>query len=155
VWNSHKQACIDIGIDPSQVDWLVAAYPGDPPYAGPVIYPGSIGHQWIDRGSYDESVVLDGWQPGRRTSVAKGGTEMIMHTPTGDGYWLCKPDGSIWSHGDAQYLGGTNAASWTPMPPSLTIVDCTPHPTKQGYWLEANDGSVFAFGASQWMGNLT
>jgi len=32
-----------------------AAYPG----IGPKIPPGDVGHQWIDRGPYDESVVVD------------------------------------------------------------------------------------------------
>jgi hypothetical protein len=74
-WPDYQQACTDIGINPTQVDWLVAAYPGN----GPVLYPGAIGHQWIDRGSYDESVIVDGWQPGRpvvvptEVDVAAGG----------------------------------------------------------------------------------
>jgi hypothetical protein len=44
-----------------KAEWWIAAYPGN----GPYLYPGSIGHQWIDRGSYDESVFLDGWVPGK------------------------------------------------------------------------------------------
>jgi hypothetical protein len=35
--------------------YLVAAYPG----AGPSIPAGAIGHQWVDRGAYDESTMAD------------------------------------------------------------------------------------------------
>lgn len=39
--------------------YLVAAYPGNPPYNGAVIPPGAIGHQYGDAGSYDLSVMVD------------------------------------------------------------------------------------------------
>ena len=35
--------------------YIIAAYPGP----GPVMIPGAVGHQWIDRGPYDESVIAD------------------------------------------------------------------------------------------------
>lgn len=35
--------------------YWIAAYPGP----GPVLFPGSIAHQWADQGLYDESVVAD------------------------------------------------------------------------------------------------
>jgi hypothetical protein len=60
-WDRYKQSIIDLGIHVSAVDWWIAAYPGN----GPHVYPGSVGHQFVDRGTYDESVFLDGWQPGR------------------------------------------------------------------------------------------
>jgi len=41
----------------AQPQYWIAAYPGP----GPVLYPGAIAHQWIDRGPYDESVVADYW----------------------------------------------------------------------------------------------
>lgn len=37
--------------------WWIAAYPG----IGQQLYPGTVAHQWIDRGPYDESVVADYW----------------------------------------------------------------------------------------------
>lgn len=55
-WSEVKTAVGNI-----PCDWWIAAYPGP----GPVLYSGSVAHQWIDRGTYDQSVVLDGWEPGR------------------------------------------------------------------------------------------
>lgn len=60
-WHEYQQAHVDIGVNPNEVDWGLAAYPG----IGPVVYPGSVFHQFIDHGPYDESVVVDGWIPGR------------------------------------------------------------------------------------------
>jgi hypothetical protein len=62
-WHDYQEAHVAIGIDPARVDWGIAAYPG----IGPVLYPGSVFHQFIDHGSYDESVVADGWMAGRPT----------------------------------------------------------------------------------------
>ena len=62
-WHDYQQAHVDIGIDPARVDWGIAAYPG----IGPILYPGSVFHQFVDHGPYDESVVADGWMPGRPT----------------------------------------------------------------------------------------
>jgi hypothetical protein len=63
-WPAYQQAVRDLGLEVEQVDWIIAAYPGN----GPNLYPGAIGHQWIDRGTYDESVIADGWIPGRPIS---------------------------------------------------------------------------------------
>lgn len=59
-WPSVVLACRAAAIL-AAVDWWIAAYPG----CGPELYDGSVAHQWIDHGTYDESVVADGWQPGR------------------------------------------------------------------------------------------
>ena len=49
-WSAYAKAHQDIGIDPAtEVDWWIAAYPGN----GPSLYPGSIGHQYADMGSYE------------------------------------------------------------------------------------------------------
>ena len=60
-WHDSQTACLAIGVDPNEVDWGIAAYPG----IGPVPYPGSVFHQWVDWGNYDQSAVVDGWRPGR------------------------------------------------------------------------------------------
>ena len=60
-WHDYQIACSQHSVDPNEVDWFIAAYPG----IGPVPYPGSIGHQWIDHGTYDESAIVPGWIPGR------------------------------------------------------------------------------------------
>lgn len=53
VWPLVEQAFTIQGIAPPL--WWIAAYPGP----GPVLFPGSIAHQWADQGLYDESVVAD------------------------------------------------------------------------------------------------
>ncbi len=60
-WHDYQVACTAIGVDPNEVDWGIAAYPG----IGAVPYPGSAFHQWIDWGPYDQSAVVAGWIPGR------------------------------------------------------------------------------------------
>jgi hypothetical protein len=64
------------------VDWWIAAYPGN----GPALYEGSIGHQFVDHGSYDESVFQNGWKPGRQ--IAQPVTEeeeMPIYTTRSNG----------------------------------------------------------------------
>ena len=73
-WGAAKSAVGNI-----PVDWWIAAYPG----IGAVVYPGSVAHQWVDRGPYDESVVVDGWVPGRSitpniTTFTDPDTEILM-----------------------------------------------------------------------------
>lgn len=63
-WATVIDACRNVGV--TTVDWWIAAYPGN----GAALYAGSVAHQWIDHGTYDESVVADGWQPGRRIAPA-------------------------------------------------------------------------------------
>lgn len=60
-WTRRQQAVLDRGLNPAFCDWMIAAYPG----IGPILYPGSPGHQFADRGTYDEWVIADGWIPGR------------------------------------------------------------------------------------------
>ena len=48
--------------------WWIAAYPG----IGPVLYPGSVAHQYADPGPYDLSVVADFW-PGVDSAVGLAG----------------------------------------------------------------------------------
>ena len=64
-WHDYQMACTAIGVHPEWVDWGIAAYPG----IGPIVYPGSVFHQFVDHGPYDESVVRDGWIPGRPTII--------------------------------------------------------------------------------------
>lgn len=71
-------------------------------------------------------------------------------TPNGKGYWMCKPDGSVLSFGDAQYHGGANVAGRTLARP---VVGMAAHPTASGYWLVGADGGVFSFGAASFYGS--
>lgn len=78
---------------------------------------------------------------------------MIASTPSGNGYWICKPDGSIWSFGDAQWLGAMNWPT-NVLVAGDTITGFTSHPTTPGYWISTDKGSVYAYGAATWHGNL-
>lgn len=147
IWHDCQLACSAIGVDPNKVDWLIAAYPG----IGPTLYPGSPGHQWIDQGSYDQWVIQDGWQPGRPLVQPKVAEEMIASTPSGNGYWVCKPDGSIWSYGDAQYFGGLNWPTQE-LQPGDSVTGFASHPNTQGYWISTASGAVFAYGAASYHG---
>lgn len=56
-WLQVRQAFQDQKV--TEPGYIVAAYPGE----GAIIPPGAVGHQWIDRGPYDESV-MDDYLPG-------------------------------------------------------------------------------------------
>lgn len=149
IWHDCMETCVQEGVDPNEIDWLIAAYPG----IGPTLYPGSPGHQFVDQGSYDQWVIQDGWQPGRPivTPKPKVSEEMIASTPSGNGYWVCKPDGSIWSYGDAQYLYGLNHPKQL-LVAGDTVTGFASHPTSQGYWISTASGAVYAFGAAAYHG---
>ena len=81
---------------------------------------------------------------------------MLAPTPSGNGFWQLKSDGSIITHGDAQYLGGPNTSPANGQvyggPPALpagqTCVSIAAHPASQGYWIESNVGNIYAYGAA-------
>jgi hypothetical protein len=78
---------------------------------------------------------------------------MIASTPSGNGYWVLKPDGSVWSYGDAEYKGGCNPGASAPMPAGHVAVGIAAHPVTQGYWITTNFGEVYAFGSSDYKGS--
>lgn len=128
---------------------IIAAYPGN----GAVLQqPHDAGHQFIDHGPYDESVVID-FMPGVDITPPHPstiGAEMIASTPSGNGYWKVTPnDGAIYSYGDAQWLGALN---WPKnvLNPSAVVTGFASHPTQEGYWIATSDGGVYAFGASHY-----
>lgn len=63
-WTEVRNAFYQQGV--AEPQYWIAAYPGN----GPALYPESVGHQWIDRGGYDESVMAD-FIPGLDTSPAR------------------------------------------------------------------------------------
>ncbi|HXA33029.1 MAG TPA: hypothetical protein VNV87_12275 [Acidimicrobiales bacterium] len=56
IWQNVKDA-FTVANEPQPHYWI-AGYPGS---VGEALYPGSVAHQWIDRGPYDESIVADYW----------------------------------------------------------------------------------------------
>ncbi len=72
-WHDYQVACSVIGVNPNDVDWGIAAYPG----IGPIVYPGAAFHQFADQGTYDQSVVIPGWIPGRLSRPPQNPTEEV------------------------------------------------------------------------------
>ena len=77
---------------------------------------------------------------------------MLASTPSGNGYWILHPDGSVWSFGDAQYYGGCNPGASAPMPAGETAITITSHPGGEGYWIFTSGHHVYAFGAAAYHG---
>ena len=44
-------------------------------------------------------------------AVHTQGVKMLARTPDGKGYWIIKPDGSVWGYGTAGYHGGLNTGA--------------------------------------------
>lgn len=53
LWPTVSQCFSNAGV--IAPGYWIAAYPG----IGPVLYPGSVGHQFVDHGAWDESVMAD------------------------------------------------------------------------------------------------
>jgi hypothetical protein len=123
----------------------------------PRCWPGLVteadGTQWVDHnGQWDESLLKDDF-----FDIAPPSTKetdvLITPTPTGNGYWICKDDGSIWSFGDAQYHGGMNYPKNVLLPGDHPT-GLTSHPTEQGYWIVTALGGVYAYGAAAFHGGV-
>jgi hypothetical protein len=72
LWSAVRDAFRNANV-PEPHYWI-AGYPGS---VGEALYPGSVAHQWIDRGPYDESVVADYW-PGVDPQPATDQEEIEM-----------------------------------------------------------------------------
>jgi hypothetical protein len=72
----------------------------------------------------------------------------IAATPSGNGYWLCKSDGTVSAHGSATNYGGMNGHAL-----NAPISHIVPTPDGKGYWLVAADGGTFAFGDAGFFGS--
>lgn len=78
---------------------IVASYPGP----GAVITPGDVGHQWVDHGPYDESVVVD-YLPGIDPAPApahipqpSGAIRMFTTDPVTGGVWATDENGDLFA----------------------------------------------------------
>jgi len=87
--------------------------------------------------------------PGTPVAPLVAPTVGMAATPTGQGYWVARADGSLAALGDAPARGslaGTRLAA-----PVRRIVAT---PSGQGYWLVAADGGIFAFGDATFHGSM-
>lgn len=136
--------------------WWFAAHPTGVPH----IYPGSLATQyaWPGHGSpgnFDISQAISFPPPAPAPPPKPLEAHMIASTPSGNGYWILHPDGSVWSYGDAKYFGGCNpgapVAGGT-LPAGVTAISIEAHPGGEGYWLLSSAHQVYAFGAAAYHG---
>lgn len=90
------------------------------------------------------------------STTTPGGTDvLIAGTPSGKGYYLVKPDGSVFAYGDAVYKGGINNAGPGGTSAMPAGDSCTGLAVCQsgGYWLTTAKGNVYAFGGAPYLGH--
>ena len=128
------------------------------------LVPGSAATQWTDAGPYDVSETDGVWHqpqpapPAPPAPFPSPNTEeshMIASTPSGNGYWILHPDGSVWSYGDAQYFGGLNPGAPVAggaLPAGASAISIEAHPGGEGYWILSSSHQVYAFGAAAYHG---
>lgn len=99
-WATVRSAFVSQGV--AEPYYWIAGYPGS--VGAGNLYPGSIAHQWIDHGSYDESVVADNWPPG--SPQPPPAPPERQHAPDGNPYTMLAVDGSFGNE-------STRALQWT------------------------------------------
>src|SRR5215469_14767175 len=96
-WPTVRQAFTDAKV--AEPWYWIAAYPGS---VGDALFPGSAGHQWIDRGPYDESIFVDyipGIDPPPPTPQAKGKevlSDVVQSKPGQLDYFQVSPAGDLY-----------------------------------------------------------
>jgi GH25 family lysozyme M1 (1,4-beta-N-acetylmuramidase) len=73
----------------------------------------------------------------------------IAATASGNGYWIAKGDGGIFSFGDAAFHG--SAASDHLVMPAVGVSATS---DANGYWVAAADGGLFTFGDASFNGSM-
>jgi N-acetylmuramoyl-L-alanine amidase len=105
----------------------------------------------------DDVLAMAGGKPPAHAAPAKRkGHNMIASTTTGRGYWCVKPDGAVYSFGDAQHKGGANdpdaGGPGTPhLSPGHEIVGIAGVGV-DGYRLLADDGAIYCYGSASFEG---
>jgi hypothetical protein len=80
---------------------------------------------------------------------------LVAMTSTGKGYWCCKPDGSVYAYGDAQYRGGLNNAGpggSSALVAGDTITGFSASGT-DGYIITTAKDNLYAFGSAPYLGH--
>lgn len=87
--------------------------------------------------------------------------DIILNTPSGNGYYIICDDGAVYTFGDAQYHGSCGQLDPTKPPggsnavtPARPIVAAVLTPSGNGYRLLGADGGTFNFGDAKDFGNL-
>ena len=137
--------------------WWFAADPTGVPH----IAAGSLATQWAwpghgSPGNYDISAALSIPAPRPPAPPAPPlESHMIASSPSGNGYWILHPDGSVYAYGDAKYFGGLNPGAPVgggTLPAGQTAISIESHPGGEGYWILSSSHQVYAFGAAGYHG---
>src|SRR3954452_11943515 len=72
----------------------------------------------------------------------------IAPTPTRNGGWLVRQDGTVHNFGDAKHYGDMRGKKLNGPMRGITA-----HPNGKGYWLLGSDGGIFSFGAVAFHGS--
>jgi hypothetical protein len=73
----------------------------------------------------------------------------MTSTASGNGYWIVKGDGGVFSYGDAVFHGSMGGQSINE--PTIAIAASADY---DGYWLAATDGGIFTFGDAAFGGSM-
>lgn len=73
----------------------------------------------------------------------------IASTADGNGYWVAKGDGGMFSFGDAQFHGSAGGDHL-----NMSAVGVATTHDENGYWIAAADGGLFSFGDAQFLGSM-
>ena len=135
----------------AQPGYWIAGYPGS--VGTGQLYVGAEGHQFIDHGSWDESVFVDflpgidpapvpDLPPNVPVTTTYKENQMLARNTAGNGYWAVRPDGSTYAFDGAPYLGPAPhyRAEWgigTAANPIVGIAD----DGHGGFVLEADTGA--------------
>ena len=73
----------------------------------------------------------------------------IASTADGNGYWVAKGDGGMFSFGDAQFYGSAGNVHL-----NMPAVGVATTSDEHGYWIAAADGGMFTFGDAPFLGSM-
>jgi hypothetical protein len=103
-----------------------------------------------DSEDLDEAVVADFGQWGHAIASAPlTGYVGIAPSSDGNGYWIAKTDGGVFSYGDAAFHG---SAGGSPINQPAIAISATGD--GGGYYLAATDGGVFSYGDAAFHGSM-
>jgi len=88
--------------------------------------------------------------PGAQQSAGQVTAMAATRGPNGcPGYWIVNAGGSVFTFGNAPYLGGLNGGVASP------VIDIIATPDNAGYWLVTANGTVRAFGDAGSYGDMS
>ena len=115
-------------------------------------YSGGFGFPGAGSIDADVSDLLLAPAPGKTnggTVVSRDEYLGLASSPSGNGYWIVKGDGGVFTYGDAVFHGSAGAA-----PINQPTIGIAATGGGGGYWLAATDGGVFTYGDAPFSGSM-